>query len=285
MAATFQRMEIVLRAPVKRRTFDWARVRVPLTYIWGHGRLPDLQHARRFTELVQLRKLHDRDARLPLRLDKVLSKEVVAAELGAEWCVPTLWHGATLPEAPFASHPMMVKARHGCNQYLPFMPGGDWKALRRRSAGWTAKPYGGWLDEWGYRDVARGVLAEPLLGGDPRRLPLDYKIYVFGGVATHVQVHLDRAGNHRWELHDRDWASLVPVRTNNIAAPRSLKAMLDGAETLAKGFSFARIDCYELDGRPLFGEFSFYPGSGLDPFAADWIDFELGALWHAALAS
>lgn len=41
------------------------------------------------------------------------------------------------------------------------------------------------LDEWGYRDVLRGILAEPLLGG---ALPLhiDCKIYVFGGEATHV---------------------------------------------------------------------------------------------------
>ena len=45
---------------------------------------------------------------------------------------------------------------------------------------------------------------------------------------------------------------------------------------------FLRVDFYEVDGRPLFGEFCLYPGSGLDPFSADWIDFELGGLWRAA---
>ena len=38
----------------------------------------------------------------------------------------------------------------------------------------------------------------------------------------------------------------------------------------------------EVDGAPRFGEFCLYPGSGLDRFAADWIDFELGSLWHSA---
>ena len=60
--------------------------------------------------------------------------------------------------------------------------------------------------------------------------------------------------------------------------------MLEAAETLAAGMDFVRVDFYEIGGKPLFGEFCLYPGSGLDPFAADWIDAEMGALWLAASA-
>ncbi len=125
-----------------------------------------------------------------------------------------------------------------------------------------------------------GLLAEPLIG-DGKTLPVDIKIYVFGGRATHVQVHLDRAGAHRWVLHDREYRPLAG-HGDGPAPPRSLNAMLEGAEALAAGFDFLRVDFYEVDGVPRFGEFCLYPGSGLDPFAADWIDFELGQLWHAA---
>jgi hypothetical protein len=149
--------------------------------------------------------------------------------------------------------------------------------LRGRTRQWTAGAYGKWLDEWAYRDVPRGLLAEPLLG-DGRMLPLDYKIYVFRGRATHVQVHLDRAHDHRWVLHDRKFRPLHEA-SDRPAPPRSLGAMLDAAETLAAGFDFLRVDFYEIDGAPRFGEFCLYPGSGLDRFADDWIDFELGKLW------
>ena len=58
-----------------------------------------------------------------------------------------------------------------------------------------------------------------------------------------------------------------------------LAQALKAAETLASGMDFVRVDFYEVGGIPYFGEFCLYPGSGLDPFAADWIDFEMGSLW------
>lgn len=131
--------------------------------------------------------------------------------------------------------------------------------------------------------MPRGLLAEPLLGGG-LPLPIDYKIYVFGGRATHIQVHLGRGGRHRWILHDLGWRQLVPT-DERPPPPSSLAAMIAAAEALACETSFLRVDFYEIEGRPYFGEICLYPGSGLDPFAADWIDLELGSIWLAALGA
>lgn len=262
-----------------------AHCRITISYAWRHRRLPNLDVPTRFTELVQLRKLHDRSPGQTMMMDKVAAKALAESSLGSAWIVPTLWIGADLPETiPFAA-PAIVKARHGCNQYAVLCNApspGEWRRLRRRSRRWQQSSYGLWLDEWAYRDVPRGCIAEPLLGGR-LPLPIDYKIYVFGGVATHVQVHLDRGGRHRWILHDRNWKSLVPCE-DCPAAPASLAAMLEAAEVLARGISFLRVDFYEVSGRPYFGEFCLYPGSGFDPFAADWIDESLGALWLSAMS-
>ena len=57
--------------------------------------------------------------------------------------------------------------------------------------------------------------------------------------------------------------------------------MLEAAERLAGNHDFLRVDFYEIDGRPLFGEFCLFPGSGLDPFDPMSIDERLGALWAA----
>lgn len=263
-----------------------ARLRVSLCYLWRHHRLPDLQHPRRFTELVQTRKLYDRNPRQLQLMDKLAAKSLASQVLGDAWVTPTTWAGVQLPDrSPFA-FPAVLKARHGCNQYAVLRNEPNrrrWRRLQQSAERWMQRPYGLLLDEWAYRDVPRGLLTEPMLG-DGFALPIDYKIYVFGGQATHVQVHLDRKQNHRWILHDRNWQQLVPV-PDRPPPPRSLPAMLAAAEALAAGIDFLRVDFCEVAGRPLFGEFCLYPGSGLDPFAADWIDLELGKLWLLAKAS
>ncbi len=270
---------LITQAPPSR----WAQLRVHLTYLWSHRRLPDLREPRRFTELVQLRKLLDRSPLQRLLMDKLAAKALAQRVLGDDWIIPTTWSGQGLPDQPPFPFPAILKARHGCNQYAVLREAPDarrWRELQQTAGRWLQKPYGLWLDEWAYRDIPRGLLAEPL-HSNGAKLPIDYKIYVFGGRATHVQVHLGRAGNHRWILHDRHWRQLVPMR-DRPPAPRSLAAMLEAAEILAKGQDFLRVDFYEIAGKPLFGEFCLYPGSGLDPFAADWIDFELGDLWRLA---
>jgi hypothetical protein len=234
---------------------------------------------------VQLRKLTDRSQIQTQMMDKIAAKRLAGARLGEEWIVPTLWQGTDLPWLiPFPA-PAIIKSRHGCNQYRVITAVPDcarWQQLRRTARRWQRRPHGRWLDEWAYRDVPRGILTEPLLGG-ALPLPIDYKIYVFGGTATHVQVHLGRGRRHRWILHDRSWRQLVRA-ADEPPPPPSLPAMLEAAETLAGDMNFLRIDFYDIGGRPYFGEYCLYPGSGLDPFAADWIDLELGALWLAAMA-
>ena len=66
------------------------------------------------------------------------------------------------------------------------------------------------------------------------------------------------------------------------APPASLHRMLEAAERIAAEFDFARVDFYEVDGQPRFGEVTFYPGSGLDPFDPPQLDLAMGALWLSA---
>ena len=61
---------------------------------------------------------------------------------------------------------------------------------------------------------------------------------------THVQVHLDRAGDHRWVVYDPDWTVMTP-EAPIIPRPSALKAMIAGAVEMAKGFDFARVDFYQ----------------------------------------
>lgn len=258
------------------------RTRLHLAYWWQLRRPLRLAAPRGFNAWVQHRKLHDRDPRLPALLDKVAVKASVAARLGDDWTTPTLWHGTTLPGTPPAPLPLVVKARHGCGQVAVVRTIADWAAARRVTAGWSAARYGRWLDEWAYAAVPRGLLVEPFLGvGEVA--PIDYKLFVFGGRAAFIQVHLDRWSDHRWIVFDRDWRRVSPpTRDPDPPRPASLDAMIAGAETLARGHEFLRVDLYEIAGRPRFGEFTVYPGSGLLPVVPAALDRRMGALWRAA---
>lgn len=258
------------------------RARIGLTYVWRHRRFMNLRAPTRFTDLIQHRKLFDRDGRMPALADKVRVKEHVARVLGAEWVIPTLWHGDRLPARYAWARPFVVKSRHGCNQSAFVRDGSeDWGTIRDMAARWSRRRYGVWLDEWLYAHVPRGLIVEPFIG-DGGALPIDYKLFVFGGRVQYIQVHLGREHDHRWVVFDRDWRCVSLPTEDSPSAPATLPAMIAAAEELARPFDFVRVDFYEAGGRPLFGEMTFYPGSGLHRIEPAALDFAMGAHWLAA---
>lgn len=261
-----------------------ARLRVALTYGWRHRRLVRLRRPERFTDWIQWRKLYDRDGRMPPLADKLEVKRHVAATLGPEWVTPTLYHGRDLPEQASWRPPFVVKSRHGSNQCAFVRTGGeDWAGIRAAARRWMRGPYGLLLDEWLYRHVPPGILVEPFVGTGGV-LPVDYKVYVFGGRAACVKVDRDREHGHWRAIYDLGWQMVwAPPGWPGEPPPASLREMVAAAETLGRGFDFVRADFYQVDGRPRFGELTFYPGSGLSPLP-DYLDYWLGALWTKAHA-
>lgn len=273
----------VVRTPAAAIIPPASPTRIALSYWWRHGRWPDLRDPRLFTECVQWRKLNCRDPRMPALADKVAVKRHVAEALGAEWLIPTLWQGVRLPRVAPWPRPFVIKARHGCNQTAFVRSAGDdWREVRRRAHRWMRADYGEWLDEWVYRAIPRGLLVEPFVG-EHGALPVDYKFYVFAGEVAAVQVHLSREHAHRWHLFDPAWHPIsAAASATTMPPPRALDDMIAAAETLGRDFDFVRVDLYELADGPRFGEMTFYPGSGYDPFEPPALDRRLGAAWRAA---
>ena len=273
-------MDFALPATAIARPPKLAPLRIHITHLWRHHRLCNLARPTRFNELVQHRKLHDRNLQLPALADKLTVKPYVADRLGPAWVIPTLWHGTVLPDTAPWPRAFVVKSRHGCNQAAFVRTAADdWAAVQRRSRRWMRRDYGFWLDEWLYTHIPRGLLVEPFVGSDGA-LPVDYKLFVFHGRVEFVQVHLQRETCHRWIVFDRDW-SRVSAATADPDPPRphSLPGLIDAAETLGRGFDFVRVDMYEVERRPLFGEMTFYPGSGLGRFDPVSLDTRMGACW------
>jgi hypothetical protein len=280
------RMEAAFPAITPVGGLSLGPMRIRLAYFVRHGRLPDLQDPALFTELVQDRKLNDRDLRLAFFADKVRVKAEVARRIGADWITPTLWHGRELPDRPCWPEPFVVKSRHGCNQ-TAFVPTGaeDWRAIRKKSERWMGQTYGYWLDEWLYEHIPKGILVEPFIGSGTD-LPVDFKFYVFAGRVEVIQVHLGRGKRHRWILLDRSWSRVsAATQDPDPARPYSFYRMMEAAEELGRDLDFVRVDLYDVDRRPRFGELTFYPGSGLDRFDPVTLDQLLGKHWLQAKSS
>src|SRR6218665_1675591 len=181
-----------------------AQLRIALLYALRHRRLVHCHRPVRFTDWVQWRKLYDRDPRMAPLADKVAVKAHVGGVLGHEWVTPTLWHGRRPPELPAWAPPFVVKSRHGSNQRAFVRTGEeDWAAIRAAARKWVRGPYGVPLDEWLYREVPPGVLVDPFLL-TYGVLPIDYKVYVFGGRAACVKVDRDREIGHWRGVYDLD---------------------------------------------------------------------------------
>lgn len=262
-------------------------LKLRLMHLWRNHHWPDLDEPQTFNELVQARKLRDRNPLLPLLADKVRVKDHVARRLGKEWVIPTLWHGSALPKRAEWPLPFVLKSSHASCQCAFVRTGHeDWARIRRKAERWISRSYGGILDEWLYGKIEPQLLVEPFVGGTCS-LPTDYKFFVFGSRAEFVQVDTDREHAHKRAIFDRSWRRLpvelqFPMEVREIAPPRSLPAMLEAAEALSRGFDFVRVDFYEAEGRPLFGEMTFYPGSGLDRFRPAAFDRLFGDYWRNA---
>jgi hypothetical protein len=260
---------------------------IALQFFKYHRRFPRIKNPRTFSEKIQHRKLYEANPRFHECADKVRVKEHVRSALGAQFVIPSLWSGKKLPSVEERNWPIpfIIKANHGCsfNILVRTESDKDWKIIDNKFEQWLqSRLPENYYESW-YNEIEPQILVEPLLG-DPLGSLTDYKFFVFGGRAEFVQVHTNRWTCHKNVFYDRNWTrqpfSLeYPLETRKIDRPRHFTEMLDAAEKLGNEFSFVRVDLYDLDSGPKFGELTFAPLSGLGRFRPVAYDRIFGNLW------
>lgn len=118
------------------------------------------------------------------------------------------------------------------------------------------------------------------------RVPVDYKVFAFGGRVAAVQA-IDRT-RQMTAWFDPGWAPRPPVSRSKLMLgqpgwfprPGDLAGMLAAAAAVGRrAGSFVRVDLYDSPAGPVFGETAVVPngGAGVQPDA----DREFGGLWAA----
>jgi teichuronopeptide biosynthesis TupA-like protein len=252
------------------------------------GSLPQLAAPQTFNELINYRKLYDRDPGLVITSDKFAVRDYVAERLGPEYLIRLIAHATDPLDIDFRRLPrsfaLKLSAGSGLNIFVRNKAGVDWTDIVKKLQRWMRYSYYSSYREWAYKEIVPRILIEELLQDESGILPKDYKFHVFNGRLRLIQVHYDRFGTHRTNLYNEHFRPLnVEYQwkraTGYKEPPKLLRPLTAIAETLAAGFPYARIDLYEHRERIYFGEITHYPGAGLGLFDPPEFDRALGDLW------
>jgi len=252
-----------------RKPFYWQRIDNPRT----------------FTEKLNWLKLYGMRPEYARLADKYEVRDFVKNRIGDTYLVPLKGVYPTAQEIPWDDlpTPVVLKATHGSgmNIFVRNRDQQDVKLVRRQFNRWFAiNPY--YLSrEWQYRKIRPRILAEELLGDN---VP-DYKFFCFRGRVRYIQLDVDRFVNHKRNLYTRDWELLAgaynyPKSSQVYTAPEQLQEMIGLAERLAEGFEFLRVDFLIAGSLIYFGELTFFPGGGAEPFDSFEFDYEFAKEWN-----
>lgn len=139
--------------------------------------------------------------------------------------------------------------------------------------------------EWVYEGRKHRIIVEKMLiKSETEDLP-DYKFFCFDGKVRYIYMMENYTQHHEEGVlgfltpdfillpaHRKDFKPML-VQPHK---PENLNEMIEVAEKLSEGFPHVRVDLYNINGKVVFGELTFFNASGYTLFDPDEFDFELG---------
>lgn len=257
-------------------------------YVVFHKRL-NLKNPRAFTEKIQWLKLYFLKTEFTNMVDKCSAKEIVKEKVGEDYVIPTIGFWERFEDIDFAHLPnkFVLKTSHGgggsgiiiCRDKKFFDKNKAKRILEKSMKTDIYKV----LREWPYKNVRKGIIAEALVEQSDGQGLLDYKFFCFNGKVKFFKVDFGRFTSHRANYYTRE-KKLLPWIESNFPSdpqikhhfPENFDDMIAIAEKLSDNLPFLRVDLYNVNGKILFGEMTFYPASGMEEFKPNGVDIEIG---------
>lgn len=257
-------------------------------YVVFHKRL-NLKNPRAFTEKIQWLKLYFLKTEFTNMVDKCSAKEIVKEKVGEDYVIPTIGFWERFEDIDFAHLPnkFVLKTTHGGGGsgiiiYRDKKYFDKNKAKRILEKSMKTDIYKV-LREWPYKNVRKGIIAEALVEQSDGQGLLDYKFFCFNGKVKFFKVDFGRFTSHRANYYTREKKLLPWIESNfppdpqiNHHFPENFDEMIAIAEKLSDNLPFLRVDLYNVNGKILFGEMTFYPASGMEEFKPNGVDVEIG---------
>jgi hypothetical protein len=264
-----------------------------IEYYLKTGNFLNLKKPKRYTEKIQWYKLYYRDPLMKCCADKYLVRNYIKSK-GYESILNELY--AVYDSAEDIKFDMLPNSfaikcsvGGGLNYFVQDKSIENINGIKKMVNKWLSHEYNlyGYLygREWCYKDQPPKILIEKLLPkNDSNDIP-DYKFFCFNGKVFCLYTMIDYSDDHakgKLGFFDRNFKQLpvyrldfAPIR-EAIEPPECFSSMLTIAEDLAKDFPHVRVDFYNVHGKVVFGELTFYNASGFTKFSIDKFDYIMG---------
>lgn len=245
-------------------------------YEYYHGEKLNLHEPKKYVEKLQWLKVYFHPPILHQLVDKYAVRTYVEEKIGKEYLNELYQVFTDAKEIDWNSLPQrfVVKGTHGCNMHAIVKNKDQVNRKKLRLSIWNWKRqnlYHQSGQEWAYKNVAPRVIIEKYMEDRNGEL-LDYKFFTFHGVVKFIQVHKWFEGSNCLAHFDLNWNRLeVTIQKRKdfpgtIDKPKNLLKMVELAGKLADRLPFVRVDLYNVDGKIIFGELTFYPSDARKNF-------------------
>lgn len=255
------------------------------------GRWPNLRRPSTFNEVILNRCLRPEQRWIELT-DKLSVREYMKHKIGEEHLIPLVAVPEAFTREVFESLPasFVMKANHGCGfvEIVRDKSETSFEKLSQLADEWIAVNFYRASRERHYRFIRPRIYFEKLLLDETGKIPADIKLNVFrnrdGELVIYAMVISDRFGDKRGDIYDVQWNRLdvefgVYSRSDVAApAPPNWADVLSIARTLSADDDYVRVDLYSTGRAVYFGELTFTPGAGVQPFRPDRVDHDWGLL-------
>jgi hypothetical protein len=266
---------------LRKMRFLPPKIYTRISYEYYTGKKLDLENPIEFNEKIQWQKVYYHPKILTQLVDKYAVRTYVEEKIGGQYLNEVYGVYENAEDVPFDEFPnkFVVKATHTSSHNLIVTNKKDLNKIK------AIKSFRKWLgknqyyrigQEWAYKNVPPRLIAEKFLKNDEEGSLIDYKFYCFSGVAKFLEVHLDRADDHKRGFYDfafkplpYRYVSLKKSISREVKKPSNLEEMIKLSEVLAGNFPFVRVDFYSIEGQAIFGEMTFYPSDGRKDFIPD----------------
>ena len=232
------------------------------------GALPDLANPKGYNDKVNWLKIHDQMAEHVVCCDKLLARAYVADRIDRSCLLEVYQVARSVDQIAFEAMPerYVLKTNHDSGSVYVITEKSDLRRARGKLRRRTKRTYGAAKGEWAYAHIAPYVFAEELMHGPI----IDYKFHCCAGEIRWVQIIADRAlGKPRETNVDESYATL-PLHLDHTfiyepeppVQPAAWDQMKTMARALSEPFRYVRVDLYDYETRPIFGELTFWPKAG-----------------------